>query len=256
MNVKVREKEFEEIKWQYWNKSNSFKLLWRYYRAKKLNPSTPFPDKFKNDEMKKTFQAAREYWLYWVNHEPETASFDDYWNFKEEVRRAFAGDKNRNKYIEDYREVVTRDIDRIINRFKRIKNRKPRLDELRENLILEMTDSRHSVLKIYRYDFTETEDQEIQKQIMRSLKKNHVDSANFHPEALKQYLKAWELRKESNPKKPLVEIYELIKEKGVTIEDKAGKAFRCIEKADKIIENLEAGKKIWWNVKRERKLIE
>lgn len=264
-------KELEKIKWDYWNKSKPFKLLWQYYRAKKLDPATPFPDKFKEDHLKyaecwkrsffignevawrafygekepnthAVFVAAREYWLYWINHEPETASFDDYWNFKEEVRRAFAGDTPTNKYVEDYSGLIARDIESVVDTFKRKENRKPTIDELKEYLTNSLMPSSSLTLKIHQWKFTDKEAKIILKEVSRILK-DRTYRIKPEPKALKQYLRAWEYKHEQN--KSYSEIFnKLIKEKDYNLIDEKRKPKLYVANARKIIKNLETNKKI------------
>lgn len=245
-------KKLELLKFDYWQKNDKFKSLWRYYRARKLDPSTPFPDQFKKDKIKYEpsappyFLATREYWLFWLYHDPETASFKDYWEFKEKVRSEFKTVKNI--YIEDYRELISKDFEIAIERVKSKKNRSPKINEVKECLVDWLLDSRSIYLKINQYEFTKLEAKTILKEVTSILNKRTYD-ARPHLQWIRDYLTAWELQQEQG--KSLVEIYDKVFGKGhdVTKEEKQQYASRYIQHAKIIMDNLEARKFKWWEGK-------
>lgn len=259
---KERQKELEHLKFDYWNKSKLFKSMWRYYRAKKLDPSTPFPDQFKIDKIKckpfapKYFLATQEYWLFWLYYDPETASFDDYWKLKEKVRCELKADKKK-AYVEDYRKLISEDFGIAIDQFKMENSRTPEINEVMEHLTWFLESSGSIYLKINQYEFTNPEADKILKEVEMTLKKRTYRTKP-EPKTLRQYLMAWELRHESKPRKSYLEIFNLvIKEKELTNQDhrqkKAEKAKRYVINAGRIIKNLEAGKLVWWKIERQKR---
>jgi len=258
---KEREKELEHLKFDYWNKSKLFKSMWRYYRAKKLDPSTPFPDQFKQDKIKnnnkapKYFTSTYKYWLFWLYHDPETASFDDYCKFREKARREFLAGEPAEKtiYVEDYRERISEDFGIAIDQFKMENSRTPEINEVMKYLTWFLESSGSIYLKINQIEHTYTEADKISEEVKVILKKR---AYRVKPETktLRQYLRAWELRHESKPPKSYLEIYNLvIKKNDYDVKDKKGKAKRYVSNAKRIIENLEAGKPLWCKIERRKR---
>lgn len=112
--VKIRA-DLDRLKWEYWNESLLFKMYWRYYRAKKLDPSTPFPEPLKKlKEKSALFEIILNYWYFWQHHEPRNATYEDYLACEKRLsidqKRAFP-EENKPVYIEDYRALLAEEID-------------------------------------------------------------------------------------------------------------------------------------------------
>lgn len=290
MNIKEREKELEEIKWQYWNKGKTFKLLWQYYRAKKLDTSTPFPDKFKGNHNLR--MATQEYALFWMNHEPETASFDDYWNFKQKVRREFAVNKEKRaservsytaslffpdkrqtwikdflgetkfKHVEDYSGLIAGNIDEFVSIVNKTRNRPPTIDELKEYLTNQLMPSSCLTLQIHQWELSEKETKEIIKEVSLILKDR---TYRIKPEikALKQYLHVYESYYEHNKttngkKKTAIDVFNELKLKIEKQKNpkKVNSEFRDLTNEEKLVEIEKAKSKVVYDcVRFARKII-
>jgi hypothetical protein len=140
------EKELERLKWDYWNKSKLFKLVWRYFHAIKLNRNNPASNPYLNEvkQLKNGIYSpvqlgadTRKYRLYFYFHEytPENADFDKYWNFEQERKSKPPFNKPYKRiYVEDYSELIENDFEYAINQFKRENNRNPKINEVKEYL--------------------------------------------------------------------------------------------------------------------------
>lgn len=249
-NTEKRRKELERLKWDYWNKSKAFKSFWKYFREIHIDKSTPLPDQFKPKTDNKNrkinhpiFSATREYWPYFLYKEPEMASFDEYWKKTMVFRNAIKNnEKKRKPPIEDYRELITKDIDDIVGKFKKEKKRKPTIDELKDCLVdWQMNPSCFVWLQIRQVQFTAIEAEERGKEVIRILKKRIV---NTKPEIepLSKYLTALKRKEEGFS---YIEIFDLIINEE-HYKDKRRQARRYVSNAEKIIRNLETGKNPWW----------
>ena len=261
-----QEIELERIKFEYWKKSKLFKIFWQYfrnlkkYRILKINPSTPFPEELKKLKAESTpyapkiVTATRQYWIYLYNHDFNNSSFDDYLSFDEQVKRSIAESKNpppKKIYVENYIELISSDFDYAVNSLKDKKKRTPNIKEFQDYFLNSvMPDRRLLYLKIHQYNFTPKEADIILRQI-KSLLKKRTYQTKPEIKALRLYLQAYELREEQ--KKSYPEIYDiLLKNKDWDNVDKLRKAKLYVANARNIIKNLEAGKVLWWKVKRQK----
>lgn len=250
-----KRKELERIKWDYWNKSKIFILFWKYIRANsfewanRLNGSTPLPDQFKpkiDDQNRKVnhpiLQATREYWPYFLYQDHENGSFEEYWTETKFLRDAKEGNEKEKRRVEDYRGLITGDIDVVVDMFKRKENREPTIDELKDHLVNWKMDTPCAVwLEITQIAYTDKEAKERGREVTRILKKR-IHKTKPEPTALRRYLKCLELREKGDD---YIKIFnELHDEKHYADKDRAAK--RDVSKARKIIKNLETRKPIWW----------
>ena len=243
------QKEFERLKWDYWNKSTIFNTFWRYCRSigidKEINipyPFQPVTDALNIKIKHPILSDTMDYIPYFLYREPEHASFDEFWAETMFLRCAAAANEKSTKRVEDYRQIIASDIDSAVRNLRMLMKREPTIDELKDYFVnVQMKSYDTTYYMITQMNFTVAEAQARGKEVARILKKR-ITINKPEIKALRQYLTALNLKDGGATN---MEIFnKLIGTEHY--QDKERRARKLVSNARSIIANLELGKEPWW----------
>ena len=245
----IREREIELLRWKCLIRSDIFIAAWQYALTSVSNSSTPRSEQsqFKSINIAEgtripptIFTTVFRYLRYVPFDNPENETFDKYWSRKEEWRKSekYQSIQSTMKSVEDYREMISQDIDIVAKHIREKENREPSIDELKDSLVnWWMGGSYFTYLKITQRAFTFQEADEITKQISCILKRR-IPKKRFVIEEMDRYLRVYDQRINKGKRKKWKDVCRELYPKS----DFAGKRLELIsdfKKAKRMIEHAE-----------------